>query len=268
MRSRVEKDAWPPESPKTFTPLLLIQYQDHCNLKQYNTMTKFIEQGHIDKVVSVTNTNALLKYPKLCGYEPLQEVLDTSRFTKEVTKILAPLEESNDPQFILIEGAPGIGKSSLLKEIAYLWGKHQVLQNFKLVLLLCLRDPAVQQMSFIDDLFQLYLKRDKEATEVASVCRKYFLNNNGQDLALLIDGYDEYPERLQKDSLIADILKREVLPCCSLIVSSRPHASINLRQQAIIRVDILGFTEAEREHYIKGSMKGQTQKIDELTQYL
>ena len=35
-----------------------------------------------------------------------------------------------------------------------------------------------------------------------------------------------------------------------------------------MRVDILGFTEAEREHYIKESMKGEPQKIDELTQYL
>ena len=30
----------------------------------------------------------------------------------------------------------------------------------------------------------------------------------------------------------------------------------------------MGFTEAERQHYIKESMKGQRQKIDELTQYL
>ena len=35
-----------------------------------------------------------------------------------------------------------------------------------------------------------------------------------------------------------------------------------------MRVDILGFTEAEREHYIRESMKGHPQKIDELTQYL
>ena len=141
-------------------------------------------------------------------------------------------------------------------------------EKFKLVLLVCLRDPAVQQMSFIDDLLQLFCKRDKDATEVVSVCRKYFVNNNGEDLALFFDGYDEYPERLRKDSLIADILKRKVLPRCGLIVSSRPHASVSLRQQATVRVDILGFTEAEREHYIKESMKDQPQKIVELTQYL
>ena len=231
-------------------------------------MAEFVERGHIDKFVPVTTTDVLPKRPKLDSPQPLQEVLDTSKVTKEVTEILAPLETSDDPQFILIEGAPGIGKSLLLKHIAYRWSIQQILQKFKLVLLICLRDPAVQQMSFIDDLLQSSCKRDKDATEVASVCRKYFVNNNGEDLALLFDGYDEYPERLRKDSLIADILEREVLPRCGLIVSSRPHASVSLRQEATVRVDILGFTEAEREHYIKESMKGEPQKIDELTQYL
>ena len=202
-------------------------------------MTEFVERGHIDKVVSGT------KRPKLDSHQPLQEVLDTSKVTKEVAEILAPLETSDDPQFILIEGAPGIGKSLLLKHIAYRWGIQEILQKFKLVLLVCLRDPTVQQMSFIDDLLQSFCKRDKDASEVISVCRKYFVNNNGEDLALLLDGYDEYPERLRNNSLVADILAREVLPRCGLIVSSRPHASVTLREQATVRVDILGFTEAE-----------------------
>ena len=231
-------------------------------------MAEFVERGYIDKVVSATATNVLPKHPKHLSRQPLQEVLDTSKVTKEVAEILAPLETSDDPQFVLIEGAPGIGKTLLLREISYRWGKHQILQKFKLVLLVHLHDPAIQQMSFIDDLLQLFCRRDRRATETASACSDYLSENNGEDLALLFDGYDEYPERLQKDSLIADILERKVLPRCGLIVSSRPHASVSLRQKATVRVDILGFTEAEREHYIKESMKGQPQKVDELLQYL
>ena len=156
-----------------------------------------------------------------------------------------------------------------MKQIAHLWATKQILQKFKLVLLLCLRDPAVQQeMPLINDLLKLFCKRDQEAAEIVSACSKYFLNNNGKDLALMFDGYDEYPKRLRKDSLIADILDRKVLPHCGLIISSRPHASVSLRDQATVRVDILGFTEAEREHYITQSMKDRPQKVDELTRYL
>ena len=267
-RLKVDEEAWPPDPPKTFTPLVLIQHQGHRNIKHSTAMAEFVERGHIDKVVSVTTIDTLPKRLKLDNHQPLQEVLDTSKVTKEIAEILAPLETSDDPQFILIEGAPGIGKTLLLREISCRWGKHEILQKFKLVLLLCLRDPAVQQMSFIDDLFQFFCKRDRRATEIASTCSDYLSANNGEDLALLFDGYDEYPEKLRKDSLIADILKREVLPHCGLIVSSRPNASVSLREQATVSVDILGFTEAEREQYIKESMKDQQQKIDELTQYL
>ena len=267
-RLRADEDAWPPDPSKTFTPLVLIQHQGYRNIKQSTAMAEFVKRGHIDKVVSVTTTDTLPTCLKLDNHQPLQEVLDTSKVTKEFAEILTPLETSDDPQFILIEGAPGIGKTLLLREISYHWGKHQILQKFKLVLLVCLRDPAVQKMSFVDDLLQLFCKRDRRATEIASTCSDYLSANNGEDLALLFDGYDEYPERLRKDSLIADILEREVLPNCGLIVSSRPHASVGLRGQATVRVDILGFTEAEREQYIKESMKGKQQKIDELTQYL
>ena len=265
---RVDEEAWPPEQPKTFTPLVLIQHKVQRNLKQSTAIAEFVERGHIDKVFTAPCNDTIPKCCRLNNSEPLQEVLNTSNITKEISKLLIPLESNNDPQCILIEGAPGIGKSLLLKEITYRWSKKEILQKFKLVLLVCLRDPAVQQMSLIEHLFQTFCRRDSKVTEIASSCTGYFLKNNGKDLCLLFDGYDEYPEILRRNSLIADILKRKELPCCGLIVSSRPHASVSLREQATIKVDILGFTEGERLHYIKEAMKGQQGKINELIKYL
>ena len=156
----------------------------------------------------------------------------------------------------------------MLKEIAYRWGSKELLQKADLVLLLCLRDPSLQQIESVDDLLHLFYKRTKNAMEIVSACSEYLLANGGKSLTLLLDGYDEYPSNLQKTSLIADIIKRQVLPLCGLVVSSRPHASEHLRKQATIRVDILGFTETEREHYIKQALPDQPHKIEELTQYL
>ena len=203
-RSRIDEETWPPVPPKTFTPLVLIQYYSHHSLKQSTAMAEFIERGHIYDVVT---TNTFPIHLKIDSHQPLQELLDTSKVTKEVTDILVPLETSDEPQFILIQGVPGIGKTLLLREISYRWGKHQILQKFKLVLLICLRDPAVQQMSFIDDLLRLFCKRDRRVAEISSLCSDCLLANNGKCLALLLDGYDEYPKQLRKDSLIADILK-------------------------------------------------------------
>ena len=269
-RFNSDEETWPPEQPKIFTPLLLIHHQGQHSMKQATAVAHLIQTGDIDKVTSLGSNQSTPKHhPKLDSHEPLQEVLDGSTVTKELTEILAPLEQSEDPQFILIEGAPGIGKSVLLKEIAYRWGNKQLLKMFKLVLLVCLRDPTVQQASLIKDLLQLFCYReDTRATQIATACRDHFVQNGGKDLVFLFDGFDEFPEALKKNSLIADIIKRKVLHNCALVVSSRPHATVHLRDQASIRVDILGFTETERKRFIQQALKERPQDIMELTQYL
>ena len=221
--------------------------------------------GDVGKAALVTNDQYALKHT---SHEKFHKGLDTSKTTKEIREILAPLEKSKESTFILIEGAPGISKSVLLKEIAYRWANKELLQKFELVLLVCFRDPSLQQIKSIDDLLQLSCIGDKNATEIVSGCAQHFFANGGKSLTLLLDGYDEYPEHLQESSLIANIIKRQVLPLCGLVVSSRPHASEHLHKQATIRVDILGFTETEREHYIKQALPDQPHKIKELTQYL
>lgn len=41
---------------------------------------------------------------------------DNTKMTKKLEEILAPMKNNDEPCFILIEGAPGIEKSVLLKE--------------------------------------------------------------------------------------------------------------------------------------------------------
>ena len=260
----VDDDTWPPKQPTSFTPLLLIHHQGDHTPEQVTAMAELMHSGDIDKVASVTGS----RHAKFDGHDKLHKVLDTSKATKEIGEILAPLEEGKQSCFILIEGAPGIGKSVLLKEITYKWANKELLQKCELVLLVCLRDPSLHQIRSVDDLLRLTCIGDEHATEIVSACAQYLFANSGRSLTLLLDGYDEYPEHLRESSLVADILKRQVLPLCGLIVSSRPHASEHLREQATIRVDILGFTETEREHCIKQALPDQPHKIEELTQYL
>ena len=258
-RFAVDKDAWPPNRPKDFIPVLLIHHHGEHTVEQAAAL-QLAESVQLGGVHSK-------HYPQ-DSHQSLREALDNSKTTKQLVDILAPLQDSDDAHLILVEGLPGIGKSSLMQEIAYNWAAEKCLQKFKLVLLLQLRSPAVQQVSLVDDLLKLFCKRDRKATEIATACSDYLFKNGGKDIVLLLDGYDEFPVNLQKDSLVADILKRQVIPHCGLIVSSRPHASVGLREDATIRVDILGFAEDERKLYIEQSLKEQPHAVKELTEYL
>ena len=260
----VNDNAWPPVKQASFTPLLFIHHHGDHSQEEIRAKAELMYTGNISKVAMATDEHS----DKLDSDGKFHKILDTSKATKEIAEILAPLEKSKDPAFILIEGAPGIGKSVLLKEISYRWASKELLQKFELVLLVYLRDPSLQQIVSISDLLQLLCIEDDNAPQIASACAQYLCANSGKTLTLLLDGYDECPEHLRESSVISKILKRQVLPLCGLLVSSRPHASEHLREQATIRVDILGFTETERGHYIKQALPDQPDKIEKLTEYL
>ena len=250
----------------TFIPPLLSYYQGCHTQEQVTAVAELMCIGNIDNVVMVNGGHCTGEWhSELESHETLCEVFSNRTVTKDIKEIITPLENSEESSFVLIEGAPGIGKSVLLKEIAYRWAKKQILQKFELVLLICLRDPALQQTKTIDDLLQLFYKGHKNAVNLMSACSEYLSVNGGKTIVLLLDGYDEYPKNLQENSLITDILQRQVLPFCGLIVSSRPHASEHFHRQATVRVDILGFTEIEREQYINQALSHQPPKVMEVT---
>ena len=261
-QSRVDSDTWPPDQPN-FTPLLLIQYQCQHTLNQAVAMAGLIQTGDISEIASTVPSS----HPVVDSHEPLWEVLDTSTVTKDLADILVSLESGSE-SFVLIEGAPGIGKSVLLREIAYRWSRKQLLQMFELVFLVSLQDPIFQQAKSISDLLQPFCEGDTKAVELISACSQHLFDSGGENLVFLFDGFDELPEELQQSGLFVKILNRWILPHCGLVVSSRPHASAILRKQATTRVEILGFTEEEKEQYIKQALEGQPQKIKELTQYI
>ena len=156
----------------------------------------------------------------------------------------------------------------LLKEIAYRWGNKQLLKTFKLVLLASLRDPTVQQVVSVSDLLQHFCEGNRRAIEIATACHDYLSENGGKDLVFLFDGFDELLVELQKNSLVYKILSHKLLANCGIEISSCPHTSVHLREQATIRVDILGFTGKEQKHFIQQALREQPQGINELTQYL
>ena len=259
-RFPVDENSWPPEQPKDFTPVVLIHYRDN------HDTTK---SPHIIYPAGERFCNLYAMGNREASYVHETE-LENSAVTKDIRKILDPLTKNDGPQIILIEGAPGIGKSVLLREIAYRWANLQVLHKFKLLLLVSLRDPVIQKMSTLEELCHYFCNYGMKDTEIISMCVKYFFKNGGKNLIFLLDGYDEYPENLRqkKGNLIANILWHHELPECGIVVSSRPHGLVHLRGLANTRVEILGFTEKEQEQFILREFKNQHHKILDIIEYL
>ena len=95
--------------------------------------------------------------------EVLQRHLKRDKVTKNISELLMVLESPDtNPRTLLIEGAPGNGKTYLLKYIAFEWANDRMLKSEQFVFLLCVRDPTVKTMTSIHDLVLYFYKQDRQ----------------------------------------------------------------------------------------------------------
>ena len=251
-RFAVVEDNWPPYQPKHYTTLALVHYEEKHTDKKVISLAK--ELANRGKVMSKKQENSS-KHDSRSHSD-----VDTM---KNISELFTATAEQPAGMF-LIEGAPGIGKTILSKEIAYQWANSNLLQFKKLLFLVFLRNVHSSKVNSIETFVQHVFR----SSEMAAGFGKYLTGSDGKDLVVVLDGYDEMSEADRKKSFIADIVGRQVLSKCLLVITSRPTASLHLRDVADCRVEVVGFTEEDRLDYINTALPDSPVKVAALQGYL
>ena len=226
---------WPPVQMTAFINLLWIN-KAGVTRKEVRVMNERIIKGHIDYVEGTK--------------------------TKMTFADLANLKDGRQPQCIVVEGAPGSGKTMFSWEVCSRWAKGEILQQYSVLSLLQLRDPEVHKASTIADLFpnsdEDYYKKVK--------------GTHGQGAFILLDGFDELPEDKRKDeSFFMELLTGKILPRATVMVTSRPWATNNLietyKHCISQHIEIVGFTQNNVDDYITQAFPEETERFT-FQQYL
>ena len=164
---------------------------------------------------------------------------------------------------ILVEGAPGVGKSTFAWKLCEKWGKGKILQQYRVLLLLRLREKRVREIKKDRDMF-----RRCEPIAVEGICR-----NDGEEVFLLLDGWDELPEECRKkDSFFLDLIQGQVLPDATVLVTSRPHASeiivTECKGCVFQHIQVAGFTEENVQAFISSSVGDDSKLLEGLQTYV
>ena len=258
-----DEKIWPPYSylPKVYTPVLLLQHKEVKHHTTVHAVAQVCHYGYTDETLS----DGLV--PKKPKFDYTDEIPNTSKITNKIDEILS-IFESSEPQFMYVEGAPGIGKTFLIQEIARKWGKGEVLKRFKVVLIVRLRESTSRSFVSFEELLKSFFLGENVTDEV-TLCSKYFSAKCGEEVLFLVDGFDEMPLKdMQSKSFIHNILMRHSLPCCGIILSSRPSAAQTIMDKyaPTNTVNILDFNEQQRIKYINSVLQ-DSKDIQKITNY-
>ena len=200
-----------------------------------------IERGH-------QGSDARDEFTRRTLHGGVDEIL-ASKTPIHIEDLLVPKEGSEPVRFILVEGPPGIGKSTFAWEVCRKWDEIESLRSYPTVVLLRLREKWVLNATKLSDLF-----RYPPDPEMSAAIARSVNETHGRNLLLVLDGFDEVSHTFHENSVIKSILCRQLLPECTIILTTRPSAKHTLRSVCQPRVDkhveIIGFTEEERVKYI------------------
>ena len=214
-------------------PLHMLQISD---TRPFN-IPQFSDTGPLH-MPEFSDTGLLHNMPLMSGASEMVETDQRSdKFKKEPVS------------FILVEGPPGIGKSTFAWEVCRRWNEIESFRNYHTVVLLKLREKWVLNATKLSDLF-----RYPSDPELSAAIAKDLSETHGRNLLLVLDGFDEVSHSFHETSVIKSILCRQLLPECTIILTTRPSAKHTLESVCQLPVDkhveIVGFTEEERVRYI------------------
>jgi hypothetical protein len=151
----------------------------------------------------------------------------------------------------LVIGAPGVGKTRLALKLCKDWGSGTLLGNFQLLLYVPLREPIARLSENIDELMNYFGDGCNESD------REMIKKDLGSGVLFILDGWDELKLSCRGEfQFFPKLIRGKILPNCSIIVTSRPGATEDIRHHAGEVIDVLGFGEKQVNEYIRAYFAG------------
>ena len=167
----------------------------------------------------------------------------------DMTAIFKPHVECQRPRTVLIEGDPGMGKSTYCQKLAYDWATKQKefdpsFPDIDVLLLLKCHEVKSSIWKAIDD--QIL---PAEIDDQAKDCFFKFVRENQSKVLLVLDGLDEMDSTGMKR--IYDLVEGKELSGCHVILTSRHEVGRKLRRYCDTLWEIVGFTEEDAKSFIR-----------------
>ncbi|CAH3146477.1 unnamed protein product [Porites evermanni] len=178
----------------------------------------------------------------------------------DMTAIFMPIKEMENgegkekkPRTVLIEGDPGMGKTTYCQKLAYDWATKQnewdpSFPEIEVLLLLKCHEFKSDIWEAIDD--QIL---PEEMDDAAKECFFKFIRENQSKVLLVLDGLDEAdPSKLK---MIFNLVEGKQLSDCYIVLTSRHEVGRKVWRYCDILWEIVGFTQEDAKSFVRQYFK-------------
>ncbi|XP_066020593.1 protein NLRC5-like isoform X2 [Pocillopora verrucosa] len=152
------------------------------------------------------------------------------------------------PRTVLIEGDPGMGKTTYCQKLAYDWAtsREHWDKSFPMIALLLLLRCHEIKSNLWQAIDEQLLPDDIDEESKQNLFK--FIRENQSRVLFVFDGLDEAD--LGKIDLFISLTQRKVLPKCLFVFTSRHESGMKMRRYCDNLWEIVGFTQEDAEHFI------------------
>ena len=170
----------------------------------------------------------------------------------DMTDVFKPHQECLNPRVVLIEGNPGMGKTTYCQKLVYDWSVGEIppdasFPEVKIMLLLKCRDMHMKTANIEEAIDDQLLPQDAGKKEKEDFF--HFIRSNQSRILLVLDGLDELREDLVKGFL--PLIQGKVFANVYLMLTARHEAGMKVRRYCDTLLELVGYTEDDVESYIK-----------------
>ncbi len=180
-RMKIQKTPWVESDVVDMERLYTrLRVEKHTNTGSGIERENIVEEG-LDEYENLFQTET--QRPK----QILVQEMGSGNSTSKIAWAEETQTELHVPERILIKGDPGIGKSTFLKKIAWDWAKG-IFKAFKLIFIIFV-NAIVPKESIENTIVQQNPILQGKKVDKGTI--EKLLNEQGNDILLLLDGYDE-----------------------------------------------------------------------------
>ena len=191
---------------------------------------------------------------KIVNREKTRGTLTDDEITN-MTAIFRPHPKCQKPRKVLIEGDPGMGKTTYSQKLAYDWANKQnewdaSFPAIEVLLLLRCNDIKSSIWEAIDEQI---LSEDIDGKAKETFFK--YIKENQSKVLLLLDGLDE-ADPCERDMYLS-LLTCKLLPDCHVVITSRHEVGKKVSRYCDNLWEIVGFTEEDSKSFIRKYFQGK-----------